>query len=98
MELLFVILRLLFGPECFSTERLEPVMVRADGRTVGAHSLSVEHLRSQLGWSWPNLQHVCQERIADDAPWRDTSAALQQRWNSSSRDATARSVHRKQRS
>jgi hypothetical protein len=98
MELLFVILRLLFGPECFSTERLEPVMVRADGRNVSARLLAVEYLRSRLGLSWPNLQHVCQERFADDSPSCDTLAALLQRWIGSSKDTTARSERRKQRS
>ncbi|MBP86100.1 MAG: hypothetical protein CMJ64_05190 [Planctomycetaceae bacterium] len=75
MHLLFVILRMLFGPDCFPTERLEPVTVRANGRASSVHRLPVEDLQLRFGMSWPNLRHVLQESFVDNSPSGDESAS-----------------------
>ena len=98
MDLLFVILRLVFGPDCFPTERLEPVKVRADGCLSSVRTLPAEYLQSRFGMSWPDLRHVCQEPIVDASPSSDAWASPRQCRTCSSQDDAALLVRRNLRS
>jgi len=98
MDLLFVILRLLFGSDCFSTERLEPVVVLADGRASSVRTASVEHLQLRFGMSWPNLRHLRQEPFVDASPSGGVSVSPRQGRTCSSRDDAALLVRRNLRS
>ena len=86
MDFLFVILRLLIGSDCFPTERLEPVMVRADGRSSSARTLPGEYLQSRFRMSWPNLRHVRDDPFVDASPVGDVWTLPPQCWAFPSKD------------
>lgn len=88
MDLLFVILRMLLGPDCISAERLEPVMVCADGRTLSVRTLSAEYWQLGFAMSWQNLRHVFRRPFVDTSQIGDASASPRQcRAYSSQEDA-----------
>lgn len=74
MELFFVILRFLLGTNRSHSDELEPIAVRADGRTIGSRHLLPKDERRWFSGGWLNLRHMFHD------PAADRSAAQRELW------------------